>query len=352
MVSKRRILTLVSGLMFFYGFMLGGIQLVVADIAAYYGIGTAGIGVLVAAQHIAAVIAPTSAGLLADKIGKKPVLTVFSGLFCLGCAIAGVSQMIIVYFCGAFLIGCGYSVCESVSSAVLSDLDRERSMQYINITQALLSTGAIISPFIIRMLGSSWRSVFIICAVAFGLLTIMSVLSAYPTAAKVAKAEGEKQKRGGFFRSMLFCCLFGAIIMYVGLENGFGYFIDTFFEERGSLEAFGAYAISAYWAGQALGRFACGARKYDIGRMVRTCFAAIIVLFVALIFCRNDVLGVVLSLLIGVAYAPVWSTLVAGAAAAFPDRNAAAIGLMSTGCALGGILFPVLMGAVAGHFDV
>ena len=47
----------------------------------------------------------------------------------------------------------------------------------------------------------------------------------------------------------------------------------------------------------------------------------------------------------GFSYGPIWSTLVAQATGLFPEAGAGAAGIMSAGCGIGGIVYPVLMGA-------
>ena len=49
------VLALLCTVLFFYGFYLGGVQLVISEVSREYGQNAAGMGGLVAAQHIAAV---------------------------------------------------------------------------------------------------------------------------------------------------------------------------------------------------------------------------------------------------------------------------------------------------------
>ena len=73
-------LALLCTVLFFYGFYLGGVQLVISEVSREYGQNAAGMGGLVAAQHVAAVVLPVVLGALADRIGKKPVLCICRGL--------------------------------------------------------------------------------------------------------------------------------------------------------------------------------------------------------------------------------------------------------------------------------
>ena len=189
------VLALLCTVLFFYGFYLGGVQLVISEVSREYGQNAAGMGGLVAAQHVAAVVLPVVLGALADRIGKKPVLCIFAAVFAAGCFLAGLSKNLGVYVIGAVCVGAGYSVCESVSSAVLSELDAEKGARYINLSQALLSLGAVVSPFLVQWLQksrhASWRLPFLICAAAYTLLALLLSAHGVPEAADRHAEEGK-----------------------------------------------------------------------------------------------------------------------------------------------------------------
>jgi len=339
--------------MFFYGFWLGGIQITLANIAAHYGVDSTGMGLFVSVQYVSAALAPMCAGVIADRIGKKPLLVAFALVFGAGCVLAGCSAGLWIYLAGMFLIGAGYSACEALVSSVLKDYAPERGMQYINLSQCLLCVGAVISPILLRCceknLNTDWRLGFLICAAAFILLSILLMMTKFPQ-----KLQGEKKEKnnvGSFFASGLFVCLFISIILYVGMENGYGYFINSLILSLNPESSLNALVLSGYWGGMAASRLICGMITYRPGRMLRVCLALCAVLFVALVLNPIEWLSVVLSALVGASYGPVWTTLVGSAADAYPDRSGGAIGLMSTGCALGGIIYPMLMGAIAASFN-
>lgn len=348
------LVALSAALMFFYGFILGGMQLVLDDIATVFHTGQTGKGLLVSAQHVTSAAAPVCMGLLADRIGKKKVLVAFSAVFGIGCAVCGFSESIWIYTFGITLTGAGYSVCESLSSAVLTDLDSKNAMRYINICQCLLSVGAVISPLLLRFAidtwGADWRLAFYICAAAFILLALLLGGTVFPK-----PVVRERAKSGGsmkLFLSAVFVCLFFSMICYVGLENGFGYFVNTLFTERLQSDQLGAYAIALYWAGMALCRFVCSLRPYKPVPMLLTCFGLSAALLTVLALCPWGGASLACCFLVGAAFAPVWSTLAALAAEQNPEHSGAAIGLMSTGCGLGGIVFPTVMGYVSEHYRI
>lgn len=341
------VLALLCTVLFFYGFYLGGVQLVISEVSREYGQNAAGMGGLVAAQHVAAVVLPVVLGALADRIGKKPVLCIFAAVFAVGCFLAGLSKNLGVYVIGAVCVGAGYSVCESVSSAVLSELDAEKGVRYINLSQALLSLGAVISPFLVQWLQksrhASWRLPFLICAAAYTLLALLLLLTVFPKRQIVTQKKAKA--RTNFFASRAFRLLFFSILLYVGLENGISYFAESLFSVRLSAGDLAAAAISAYWIGMTVSRMLFSAVLRDPKKTLIGCFLASAAFLLALAVSQNPTVSLVCCFAAGFSYGPIWSTLVAQATGLFPEAGAGAAGVMSAGCGIGGIVYPVLMGA-------
>ena len=279
------VLALLCTVLFFYGFYLGGVQLVISEVSREYGQNAAGMGGLVAAQHVAAVVLPVVLGALADRIGKKPVLCIFAAVFAVGCFLAGLSKNLGVYVIGAVCVGAGYSVCESVSSAVLSELDAEKGARYINLSQALLSLGAVISPFLVQWLQksrhASWRLPFLICAAAYTLLALLLLLTVFPKRQTVTQKK--TKARTNFFASRAFRLLFFSILLYVGLENGISYFAESLFSVRLSAGDLAAAAISAYWIGMTVSRMLFSAVLRNPKKTLIGCFLASAAFLLALL---------------------------------------------------------------------
>ena len=329
--------------LFFYGFYLGGVQLVISGVSREYGQNAAGMGGLVAAQHVAAVVLPVVLGALADRIGKKPVLCIFAAVFAVGCFLAGLSKNLGVYVIGAVCVGAGYSVCESVSSAVLS----EKGARYSNLSQALRSLGAVVSPFLVQWLQksrhASWRLPFLICAAAYTLLALLLLLTVFPKRQIVTQREAKA--RTNFFASRAFRLLFFSILLYVGLENGISYFAESLFSVRLSAGDLAAAAISAYWIGMTVSRMLFSAVLRNPKKTLIGCFLASAVFLLVLAVSQNPTVSLVCCFAAGFSYGPIWSTLVAQATGLFPEAGAGAAGVMSAGCGIGGMVYPVLMGA-------
>ena len=221
-------------------------------------------------------------------------------------------------------------------------------MRYINLSQALLSLGAVISPFLVQWLQksrhASWRLPFLICAAAYTLLALLLLLTVFPKRQTVTQKEATA--RTNFFASRAFRLLFFSILLYVGLENGISYFAESLFSVRLSAGDLAAAAISAYWIGMTVSRMLFSAVLRDPKKTLIGCFLASAVFLLVLAVSQNPTVSLVCCFAAGFSYGPIWSTLVAQATGLFPESSAGAAGVMSAGCGIGGMLTPVLMGAV------
>lgn len=334
--------------MFAYGCFLGASQAVIALAAADLGLDIAGMGALVSLQFFPAIFVPVLMGSLADRIGRKPVITAFCALFGVGLLVCGSARRPLVYAIGAFAVGSAYSVCESGCCATMSDLGPEWGVKGVNLSQALLCLGAVLAPLVNSYLDLNWRTVYFLCAAGYGIMLPILLCTRFPS--PMAAPGEEKGAVRLLLGSGVFLCTLASILIYVGLETGFGYFIESLISGRFAVVPIPC--VSLYWLGMALSRFVYASIRYRAKPVLILNFGLSAVCFALLILSKNAVASLALCFGTGFAYGPVWSTLVAEANARYPSHAGTASGLMSAGCGMGGILFPVLMGLVARGFSI
>ena len=183
---------------------------------------------------------------------------------------------------------------------------------------------------------------FLICAAAYTLLALLLLLTVFPKRQTVTQREATA--RTNFFASRAFRLLFFSILLYVGLENGISYFAESLFSVRLSAGDLAAAAISAYWIGMTVSRMLFSAVLRDPKKTLVGCFLASAGFLLALAVSQNPTVSLVCCFAAGFSYGPIWSTLVAQATGLFPEASAGVAGVMSAGCGIGGMVFPVLMG--------
>ena len=346
--DSRRLVAACCGLMFAYGCYLGGSQALIGGISEGLGLDIAGMGSLVSLQFLPVAFVPVLMGGLADRIGRKRILTAFCALFGAGLLICRAARCTWVYGLGIVAVGAAYSVCESTCCAAMSDLGPEWGARGINLSQALLCLGAVLAPQLIRLGDIGWRTAFLIFAACFAALLPALLALRFPK--PLPPQAGDRGGVRALLASRAFLCLFVGILLYVGLESGFGYFIESLISDRfGRVEVSG---VSLYWLGMMLSRFLFSSMRYPVKPVLVGGFALSGALFLLLIACASPGLSVALCFATGFAFGPIWSTLVAEANARHADHAGAASGLMSAGCGVGGILFPALTGLAARSFSL
>ena len=362
-LSKKQELIVVIAIsiyLFFIGVNRGGIQLVIADITDLFNIGTEGIGLLAALQQIPPLFMPFLMGMAADKIGKKPVVIGFIVIFAIGCIICGNATGLVMYIIGTLVYKTGSTVSENVATAVLADLDENKGMQYINMSQFMFSLGAAAGPIVLEFCSSrfntSWNFIFFISIFFFIIMSLVLLLVRFPQNPKkpaVEKsADGESRIKEKALIKPIIVILAVAMFCIIGMEMGYGNFIDSFIDHKFSNSSASAMTLSAFWVGMAISRLLFSFVEYNAVRSLKICFASAAIFMALLTFVRSPSSAIIVSGLVGFAYGPTWCTINALAASNSKGNSGAAVGLMAAASGVGGILVPAVMGFIAGKATV
>ncbi len=351
--GKKLIFPLICGLLFLLGFESGGFQLVLVNIAGEFGLNNTAMGSLVTVQFLAILIMPLIFGRISDKIGKKRVLTISVPIFAAGCVITLLAGSAGAFAAGIFIVGFGYSVSECIGSAALSDNDPLKAEKNLTLSQVAFSAGAVAGPMIVNALmagGVDWRVVFAVAGAGFLLLMPVLFMAKFSDA---PRQEPEHRQSGGvnLFKGGLFAALMVSIFLYVGMENGLAFFVDSFFNSQLNNAELGAFAISAFWLGMTVSRLVFGMLKANPTRVLIIMFGVSAALLLGLALCSNAYLAVALSAAAGMAYGPVWPMLVGSATGNFPAQSGLAASLMMAASGLGGSFSPMLLGFLADAFS-
>jgi fucose permease len=348
----------ISGLAFFLGTELGSFNLVLLDVAASFSLNTGIMGILVAAQYIAVTITPIVIGWIADHAGKKKTLLVFMPVFAVGCFLTAASRVlaagpgsVLFFVAGAFVIGIGYSVCESVGSSALSDSCPGRENRYMNIMQCAFSLGAVISPLFFRWLFDnfqlSWSWAFIVPGCGFILLYPLMILSE----CRGIEASNQKDTSSGSFLPVFFSPFFIALLFcmmaYVAMETGISYFIDSLLVMEYKNGALSAWTISGFWFAMSISRLFFASIKMKPRTMALLGYISAAALLIILFVIKNQwvFFGSVLGL--GFVMGPVWPMVLSTGISAFQEKSGAVGGILYAGGGFGGILTPLIFGAIA-----
>ena len=353
-----KFLILFSFIMLSYGFVLSLEQAILYDMQELYGTNSEIMGFAVAAKSTAQFIFPILIGFMADRFGKKPFLLIFIGVAFLGCIVTGFSNTLWIYVTGSIMLGAACSTIESMVVSLLPDIDSEHNTQNGNLVQVIYAIGAGTSPLLVATLIDkgimTWRAGFLIFAGIYVCLFITSCIFKFPTGKlKEVNASASQQDKIGIKKifTLLFIVLFLMMVIYLIMENSFAFFIDSLSVEKGNLTA-GAWALSFFWYGMAVSRLWVSRQKDpDEIKIVRICFVLSGIAIALVLVCKSPVLSILLCLIAGIVFGPIWPTIVAYAGKKY-SGSASLVSLIVAGGSLGGIIGPAMTGAISEHVSM
>lgn len=332
-----------------FAMVLTIISPLVPEIARSFSLNLTQSGIIFTANFVGFVIFILGGGVLADRIGKKPVL-IFSLIgFSLGLSMFPLAPNFeTACFVMALIGGCG-GILESQLGAVITALNPENTGFYMNLSQVFFGFGAIAGPFLAAAAiarGYSWQFCYSILAGLSWLLT----LSLFP-AQFTALHDTDKICWKGFKglildpRFLLICfCMF----LYTGSEVGGWGWLSTFLKtDLGFSATQSSLAVGLFWAAMTLGRIGCGPfilRYSSRTIVIILAFCSALVTALSGFTAGNWSWPVIF--LMGLAYSSIWPLLVAFGGEQYPVYSGTVFALLVGTGGLGGAVIPYLIGIV------
>lgn len=258
-INDLSVLLLAS--IFMNGFETGGYQASLLYIGEEYALDHGAQGVIASIELFATMIAPILLGSIADKAGKKLMLTLFTAMRVFSGIIILLATRSLPFAVGVFVLGFATSIIQYVAIAEMDDaypLTKHKRMGGIT---AMYAFGAVIAPLIVGAAirnSFGWKSFFASdCIISFVLAILLWKISFEPRE-KISDAEvpGEETSGGKiYFGGVALLCVI--MFIYVGVENGVGFFLNGFMHEQVHSER-GYFAVSLFWMAMIPSRIICG----------------------------------------------------------------------------------------------
>ena len=157
------------------GFMVPVLPLFAREMGGH--LGATGVGLIIAAPSITRLLCNLPFGMLADKIGRKPLMWVGTGLTAVGNIATGFVGSLGSMLCWRLLIGVGNAASMTGSSAYMQDLSDkapEHRGKILGFQQALIGSVWIFGPAMGGFLAEAYgfRNAFIIAGVGSALCSL------------------------------------------------------------------------------------------------------------------------------------------------------------------------------------
>ncbi len=158
-------------------------------------------------------------GVLTDRTGRRIMMALGSGLFCIGCLISGLVPTILALTICRILMGVGYSAASTANNTASTDVipaDRmAEGIGYFGMSQSVASAfGPALASVVTVALGNqnSLLAVAAVCALAL----VLTLAIRYEKAPGYQKPQAEEKSSGGFFeKTAIIPALFEGLFLFL-----------------------------------------------------------------------------------------------------------------------------------------
>ena len=313
-------------------------------------------GAIFSANFIGFIVFTLAGGIIADRLNKKRVIFIALVGISISLAVLPLSNSFYgICIATAFIGGFGGMI-ESLVSAWIGDLNRERQSFYINLSGVFFGLGALIGPLFVGIAlsaGIHWS----VCYYFTGGLALLLAAAAWFGEADAAGMSSGINAAG--LRSILsnrrFLLACFCMLLYTGSEIGSWGWMCTFLKDNMEFSIVkSSAALGLFWAAMTVGRLIFGfmTLRFDTRAMIIALAgaSAAITLFSGLIQAEAAVWVVVV--LMGLSYSAQWNLILAFGGESTKSSRGTAFAVLVASGGLGGMIVPYAMGLLAKGFGM
>ena len=333
-----------------YASVVGALIPAIRD--AFPGLSLAATGLFSTLQSLGTALSVILCFCVFSALNKVRVMALGQLMLAACLLVFGLNSVLLLLYVLLFFIGLFSNIVDTLSNAVLADLEPRRKAFHISLLQALWAAAAAAGPWFVLVLGGTYPPVFIGLSIlvvaagaafAFGLnrelrIPLIQQRENFGALGKLVRTL--KLKGIGL---LLVTSFFNSFVLI-----SFNFFISSYILSIGGSNVGAAFALSMLFLGALLGRLVYAPLAHRIPvRTVMMLFNALsIAAFAGMVFCP-DITGIgILAGIGGLGTAANFPALVVQACAIVPDDTAAGSSLIFLGFTLACFAAPPLIGAI------
>jgi fucose permease len=313
-------------------------------------------GALINVQYVASTLAVALSGALVSRWGFRFAIKTGLVLMSAGVGLLLAGPKGLGVFCIA-AYGGGLGLAVPAANLLVAEVNPGRRSATLNILNFCWSTGAVSCPFLVAAAAKNHEVPLFLAAVA-GFALLMAIGIAMMPSSIVEPSAGKnetgKASAGIPWRGGAFLILAALFFLYVGVENGFGFWLATYSKSLGKMSATMALMTSSFfyaammlgrWVAPLLLRLSNEIRLVQVGLLVACAGMAGLVL-------ANGLRGVVVSAcLAGLGLSYVYPITISLLSRVFGAESSRVGSLMFFISNIGGGLLPWMVGVLSNHFN-
>jgi len=360
LLSKNRAMaTLATNLLvLMIAIVLTMISPLVTQITKEYSLDKIQTGFIFTSNFIGFTIFILFGGLVADRFGKKKVLSVTSSLLVLFLLLFSIVPSYLTACLVVVLIGGACGIIESIASAWLAELNSKKASMHINISQIYFGIGALAGPYVSGLLiegGWTWRQVYQLTSVLALIVSIYFIVvkvNILPVNESESVAVPGLKKLAGNRLLLLLClCMF----LYAGSEIGAWGWMATYMMEKLNFTIVeSSLSVGVFWMAMIVGRMVCTSilNRFQSRYIIIFLAFASAIATVASGFAATKTQAWIATILIGLFYSSLWPLIVAYGSEKLQSSSSTIFSLLVGSGGIGSSVIPIFMGFLGQKFSI
>ncbi len=335
-----------------FGFAATVVGPTLQPIRESFGLGLAELGLIFPFTAVGYVVSSLIGSVASDRYGRRPFVIAGTTSIAAGIAVMALAPAWSVLLMGGVIAGFGMGLLDGPLNALIVDMTPGGAAKWLNFLHLFFGIGALAGPILAGIALArdvDWRLIYgavalvgLTTTVPFAFLRISNVnIGRPPSLAAMRRSAAQP----------IVLLMMVVLALYVGFEVTVSGWLPSFFElEHGYTRGFAGVSVSVVWAGILVGRLLAGLLVRWMGPLpLLALFLAVaspIALTASLI--ENHVVALVGFGLVGVLIAGAFPTGLAVGVTNQKSMTGALTGIMVASAGIGAIVFPPIVGAVAG----
>ena len=326
----------------------------------HYNLRSSSQGLMSSMQSAGNLAALLLIGVLVGRLQKTTILMISAVTIPAVFLMLSGKPAFLLLLAGFLIYGVAFGFQDALASALMVDLNPEKSGLYMNILHGVFGLGGLSAPVFYAYLmnrGMAWNGILMLvacfCAVSCALYIILRfrVQQCFQGGIVPVRKIGFTDIRRFLAerrKAVLLCCaiLFGA--HQIGISSWIARYVSEFLQSP----AYGALALSLFWVGTAASRLASSfihiprAKKICLGFLFASAFIAIG------IFCNNGLIMAICCLLAGLAEGPILPLMLDMSCSWERENTSLGSTMVLLALYIGFLIMPVLIGKLASAFSM
>jgi fucose permease len=321
-----------------------------------FSLNLSSMGALLTCQFVGFTVFVVVSGIAADRIGKKNVLGWALAMLTLSCFLLSIVPNFGLLCVVLLFLGGGMGILETMSNALLADIDPENSVFQLNFLQVFFGIGAIVGPMLVGFAyskGVSWRAVYQVIGVFLTGLSLWFFVNKLPELPRTEKIRLNDIKNLLADKKFLMVCL--CMFAYTGAESSGWGWLSTYAESGLNFSVMESGAsVAVFWIAVTTGRLIVARfiGKFDARKMIMILSVSSGIVCALMSAARQGVLVWIVIVFLGLACSSQWGLILSYGTERYRRNSGTVFAILLASGGIGMSLIPYLMGIAGDAFGM